>query len=465
MKTLLYLSLAFLLLLGSNNIQAQSINLQTIETGLNSPVDIKNAGDSRLFVVEQAGLIKIVDPAGANPTTVFLDLTNLTNAGGERGLLSVAFHPNYSTNGKFYVNYTNLNGTTVIAEYNVSSTNPDVADPNGNILLTYSQPFSNHNGGCLQFGPDGFLYIASGDGGSGGDPGDRAQDNSTLLGKMLRIDVDNPLGNNAYGIPADNPFANSAGADEIYSTGLRNPWKFSFDRTTGDIWIADVGQNAIEEINRLPYTVTDANYGWRCYEGNTVFNTNGNCPPDANLTFPVATYNHSGNGPNKCSVTGGYVYRGSQNPNLQGNYFFADFCSDEIGIVTENAGNYNLSFLQQFQGESFSSFGEDFMGELYVAGLGSGTIYKITQGTASIDDQDLALAQLYPNPAENLLRVELQGEESYDLSIYDILGKQVYQTKDISRRFQLDVSDWSGGIYLVQVSNGQASQTLKLSLK
>ncbi|WP_321539555.1 PQQ-dependent sugar dehydrogenase [Flavobacterium piscinae] len=253
-----------------------------------------NAGDDRLFVVQRGGLIRIVNPNGTVNTTPFLSLTSIITAGGERGLLGLAFHPDYATNGRFYVNYTRSgDGATVIARYNVSDTDENIANANsGEILLTIAQPFSNHNGGSLNFGPDGYLYIGMGDGGSGGDPNNYGQNLNSLLGKMLRIDVNGETG---YTIPADNPYADIAGEDEIWSVGMRNPWKFSFDRQTGDLWIADVGQNAIEEINKAASSEAGLNYGWRCYEGNSPYNTTG-CGGSSNYTFPVAQYTHASTG-------------------------------------------------------------------------------------------------------------------------------------------------------------------------
>lgn len=461
MKTSFIFNFLLFLVAINNVTNAQSISLQTIATGIASPVDIKHAGDQRLFVVEQDGKIKIIDVTGANAPTTFLDISNLTNASGERGLLSVAFHPNYSTNGKFYVNYTNLSGSSVIAQYNVSASNPNLANPNGTILLSFTQPFSNHNGGCLQFGPDGFLYIASGDGGSAGDPGNRSQNINTLLGKLLRIDVDNPSANLPYGIPSTNPYATTAGADEIYSIGLRNPWKFAFDFTTNDLWIADVGQDVAEETNRIPYTINNANYGWRCYEGNAPFNANSNCPPDSQLIFPVAPYNHSGNGAFKCSVTGGYVYRGTSYPNFQGKYFFADFCSDEIGTVTTTNGVSTIAFLQAFPNQGLSTFGEDVNKELYVAGLISGTIYKITDATAGIKDEQPFTATLTPNPASNVLTLNTSSFESQSLKLYDLNGRLMLETQVLNNQ-QIDISTLSTGIYLAVVASNKDSQTFKI---
>ncbi len=236
--------------------------------------------------MEQGGKIKILSNGVINPVP-FLDISGQISSGSERGLLGLAFHPDYADNGYFYVNYTKQNGDTQVSRFTRDPANPDIADPTSELpIIGYSQPFANHNGGCLAFGPDGYLYIGSGDGGSGGDPGNRAQNINLLLGKLLRIDVDNPSGGNNYGIPADNPFVGNPNAKgEIWAYGLRNPWRFSFDFTDNNLWIGDVGQGNIEEVDRTATTEAGFNYGWRCYEGSQPYNTE-NCPPQSELTFP-----------------------------------------------------------------------------------------------------------------------------------------------------------------------------------
>ena len=379
-------------------IYSQTIDIQSFASGFDMPVSIKNAGDDRLFVVEKRGIIRIVNADGSVNATPFLNIDNLVvNIGGqgdERGLLGLTFHPNYNANGFFFVNYINNNGDTVVSRFSVDSGNSNLADETSElILLTIVQPYTNHNGGDMAFGPDGYLYIASGDGGSGGDPENRAQNLNSLLGKMLRIDVDNPAGGNNYGIPAGNPFANDGDDNtlpEIWAYGLRNPWRFSFDSQTGDLWIADVGQGNYEEINLATSTEAGLNYGWRCYEGNNIFNGTG-CPDDSTLTFPVGEYPHVGAGNFKCSITGGYRYRGTMYPNFIGLYFFADYCSDEIGTLTENGGGWDMNFSDVFGGNGWSAFGEDVNGELYITGISSGVVYKIidtSSGTTWYQDAD-----------------------------------------------------------------------------
>ena len=368
------------------------LNLELVASGFDEPVDISNAGDDRLFITEQDGTIRIVKD-GVVMASPFLDIDSQVNSGAnERGLLGLAFHPDYANNGYFYVNYNNSSGTTIISRFSVAQ-NPDTADPNSElILMSIPQPFSNHNGGELEFGPDGYLYIGTGDGGAGGDPGNRSQNPQVLLGKMLRIDVDNPSNGENYGIPADNPFVGDASTlDEIWALGLRNPWKYTFDRATGDLWIADVGQNEWEEIDVQPANSTGGeNYGWRCREGMHNYDTSSGCPPLSELTEPIHEYvNTFSEG---CSVTGGYVYRGCDYPGMVGAYIYADYCSGKFwSITTDGNGNYVNEELANLSNNQYSSFGEDIDGELYVVAHGQGAIYKVTDTnstttTVSIED-------------------------------------------------------------------------------
>jgi len=347
------------------------ITLELFAEGLKKPVAIVHAGDNRLFIVEQEGTITVLDSAGNADSVKFLDITDRVVDGGERGLLGLAFHPDYKTNGWFYVNYTGENDSTHISGFCVSD-NPDKADSTSEFqLLTLAQPYENHNGGVLSFGPDGYLYIGLGDGGSSGDPENRAQNLKVLYGKILRIDVN---AGNPYGIPASNPFTASLSArSEIWAYGLRNPWRLSFDRETGDLWIADVGQNQFEEINWQQAGSTGGeNYGWRCYEADNDYNLDS-CDTTAAFVFPVHIYDHGV----ECSVTGGFVYRGKETSSWYGRYFFADFCSDKIWTLTLEGGAWVDEEFGQFIGNSFSTFGEDVNGELYVAGHTSGRIYRL----------------------------------------------------------------------------------------
>jgi glucose/arabinose dehydrogenase len=372
----------FFIILSISNVQAIDITTTRVASGLTSPVFVTYPpGDSaRLFIVEQVGRIKILESDTLH-TIPFLDISSKVTYGGEQGLLGLAFHPDYGSNGYFYVDYTDTLGDTRISRFEVSS-NPDSADPGSEFLiLTVDQPFGNHNGGMIVFGPDDYLYIGMGDGGSGGDPQNNAQSDSTLLGKMLRIDVD---GGTPYGIPVDNPFAGSGyPLDEIWAKGVRNPWRYSFDRQTGDMYIADVGQNTWEEIDfQSASSAGGENYGWRLMEGAHCYDPPTNCDPGG-LTYPIYEYSHGGT-PFRCSITGGYVYRGSAIPGLPGTYFFADYCSDQIWSFRYDGSNLTeftdrTSELDPGGGQSIddiSSFGEDFYGELYIVDLG-GEVYKI----------------------------------------------------------------------------------------
>jgi len=343
------------------------IRLARVVGGLEAPVYVTHAGDrsGRLFVVEQAGVIRIIRDGRLLPRP-FLDISARVISGGEMGLLSVAFHPRFAANGRFFVNYT-ANGDrlhTVIAEYRVSDDDANVAGRTERVLLTIDQPYRNHNGGLNLFGPDSMLYIGMGDGGSGGDPHNNGQRLDTLLGKMLRIDVD---GGTPYRVPSDDPFVGRPGArGEIWAYGLRNPWRFSFDRRR--LFLADVGQNAWEEIDLIQ---RGGNYGWRMMEGAHCFGSPNSCDRSG-LILPIAEYGREGG----CSVTGGYVYRGSRIRELMGRYLFADYCSGRLWILSEGAaGRWSMNTLLD-SGLRVSSFGEDQDGELYVVDHG-GAIYRI----------------------------------------------------------------------------------------
>jgi len=351
---------------------APNIGVKTIVTGLANPVAITHAGDGsgRLFITLKGGKTIIYDGTKVLPEP-FIDLSSLVSTDSERGLLSIAFHPNYEGNGFFFVNYTDTDGDTVIARYSVSS-DPNVADPNSAfVILKITQPFRNHNGGQLQFGPDGYLYIAMGDGGSGGDPQNNAQNSGTLLGKMLRIDVDSAL---PYAIPPDNPFVDNAEVlSEIWALGLRNPWRFSFDRQTGDLFIADVGQGNWEEVDFQPATSPGGeNYGWRLMEATHCYDPSTDCN-DGTLTLPIIEYDHSVG----CSITGGYRYRGSRIRDLFGVYLYADYCTGNIwGAKEDGNGGWMVTELLDTDFR-ISTFGEDEAGEIYLADFREGTIYRI----------------------------------------------------------------------------------------
>ncbi|HEX6575147.1 MAG TPA: PQQ-dependent sugar dehydrogenase [Gemmatimonadaceae bacterium] len=352
---------------------AASIRLQQVAEQFRSPVYLTApTGDPRLFIVEQAGRIRIVKN-GNVVGTPFLDIADRVRSGGEQGLLSMAFHPDYRNNGLFFVNFTDREGDTHIERFKVSS-NPDVADAaSAKLILKIDQPYSNHNGGLVMFGPDGMLYIGMGDGGSGGDPRRNGQNRDALLGKILRINVSRT---EPYSIPEGNPFRNGGGRPEIWAVGMRNPWRFAFDRATGMLYIADVGQNEWEEVNVEPASRAGLNYGWNIMEGTHCYRDDS-CDRSG-LTMPKVEFNHVGN---NCSVTGGFVYRGRAIPALAGTYFYSDYCGGWLksfkfanGAVSEQK-TWSIPNIGHVV-----SFGEDSSGELYILSE-SGRVWKIIGGS------------------------------------------------------------------------------------
>jgi len=354
---------------------AQTISTEPLISGISGPTDIENAGDGsgRLFLVQQNGVIRIFRNGALTPQP-FLDIRAKTRVDAERGLLGLAFPPGYAGKQRFYVDYTDVNGDTVIAQYRVTA-NRDVADASSEIVLLHiTQPFANHNGGQVRFGPDGYLYIAMGDGGSAGDPFNNGQRLDTLLGKLLRMDVESEP--EKVHIPPDNPFLQKPGArPEIWAYGLRNPWRFSFDSATGNLWIADVGQDSYEEIDfQAAGDPGGENYGWNLMEGAHCYREN--CPADG-LTLPVAEYTHD----DGCAVIGGFVYRGRVSPGLRNLYLFGDLCSGTIWSV-EHQGQQWATHVVLASGFSITTFGEDEAGEIYVANGSNGTIYHILGSAA-----------------------------------------------------------------------------------
>jgi glucose/arabinose dehydrogenase len=431
---------------------SQEIGLEEIATGFSAPLNIQHANDDRLFIVEQGGLIKIIEDGNINPTP-FLDISNQISSGGERGLLGLAFHPNYQNNGRFFVYYIDNNGDSQLSEFTVDGFNPNVAIPSSEInLLSISQPASNHNGGCIAFGPDGMLYIASGDGGGSGDPNNNAQNLNSLLGKILRLDIDL---DSPY-IPTDNPFIDNNNAlDEIWAYGLRNPWKFSFDFADGSLWIGDVGQNEIEEINKTDNSA-GLNYGWRCYEGSEIYDDSQNCPPNSELTFPFAEYSHSATGVSRCSITGGYVYRAIEYPNFVGKYIFADFCSSEIGVLDPDG---ELTFSPIFGSESFSSFGLDNQNNLYVASIGSGKIYKIIDTSLDVDNFSSEEISIYPNPTSSN-KINFKSSSVINkIELFSVQGQLIQQKEVNTTNGKFNINGLSTGVYLLKLTNNH-QQTL-----
>ncbi len=446
---------SILFLLCSLLLTAQNVTIELYKSGFSSPVDLQNAGDDRFFVVEQSGRIKILNADLTVNSAPYLDISSLTNGSGEQGLLGLAFHPNYSTNGYFFVNYTKNNGDSRISRFSVDPTDPNIALSGSELtIIEIVQPFGNHNGGDLAFGPDGFLYIGTGDGGAGGDPGNRAQNKTLLLGKMLRLDIDNPSGGNNYGIPLDNPFAGSSTeAQEIWAYGLRNPWRFSFDSANNDLWIADVGQGEFEEINRVANTEAGLNYGWRCYEGTQPYNT-ASCDPMNTMTFPLAEYDH----PTGYSISGGYVYRGNTYLDLQGLYFFADYVTEFIGTVDSSG---NLVNHGDFNG-SWTTFGVDNNEELYIVDH-DGSIYRIKGDPLGVEEfNNTQRVILVPNPASERITVSIENDQIQTASIIDIRGSVVHTEAAISSSEKsIDVSSLSQGIYLIKIVSASGKAFVK----
>ncbi len=431
--------LFFVLACGDSNmpngpISAQELALVQAFPNLvfSSPVFLtdSNDGSNRLFVVEQQGLIRVFQNiAAVNSAETFLDIRGRVASGGERGLLGLAFHPDFASNGFLYVNYTSSIGgplRTVVSRF---SANGNSADPGSEIiLLEIQQPFTNHNGGMLAFDADGFLYVAVGDGGSGGDPSNNAQNRTVLLGKILRIDVDRQDPGLRYAIPSSNPFAGAGGGirGEIFAYGLRNPWRFSIDSQTGQIWCGDVGQQDFEEVNLIE---SGKNYGWRVMEGFHCFNPQSGCN-QTGLTLPVVEYSHNGG---NCSVTGGYIYRGASRPELTGAFIYGDFCSGNIWLLRYD-GQVRADSLLLDTDLSISSFGKDEQGELYIVDI-AGRIFRFSESIAtSIANPDggnvtklFALSQNHPNPFNpaTIIAYTVEQAGNGELSIFNTLGQRI----------------------------------------
>jgi len=352
-----------------------SVGFDEVATVPGRPLAITNAGDGsgRLFVAEQGGRVYAFE-RGALVPTPFLDISGGVSVGGEQGLLGLAFHPDFPTDNRVFVDYTDVAGNTVVASFAVDPAVPGMVQPGSEEkILGADQPYANHNGGAIAFGPDGYLYIALGDGGSGGDPQGNGQRLSTLLGKILRIDVDARSEGQSYAIPDTNPFAGTSGTrGEIWLLGLRNPFRFSFDRATGDLWIGDVGQNAWEEIDVARAGVGGLNFGWRTMEGTHCFSPGTGCATDG-LTLPVLEYPHDLG----CAVIGGNVYRGDAYPILRGGYLFSDECTGTAWALDAGAAGMQTPIQVGKAPDGIAGYGEDEAGELYAASLG-GTIYRIS---------------------------------------------------------------------------------------
>ncbi len=477
-STLVLLATA-LISCGNDSLAQYQVEVAFPNLTFSRPVDLQSPrdGSGRLFVVEQAGVIRLFnnDPTVSQAST-FLDITQrVDDSGNEEGLLGLAFHPEYETNGVFFVNYTAANpNRTVISRFSVSTTDADVADPNSEVvLLTVPQPYSNHNGGQLQFGRDGMLYIALGDGGSGGDPQGNGQDRTTLLGSILRIDVDAPAGDASYGIPPDNPFVgNSEGwREEIFAYGLRNPWRFSFDSESGELWAGDVGQNVFEEVDIIE---SGGNYGWNIMEAFSCYNA-ATCD-QSGLELPVHSYPHeSGNN----SITGGYVYRGSAMPSLAGRYIYGDFVSGRIWALTPTQTSYSNELLVDTS-FGLSSFGVDENDEILICGF-DGKIHRLTFTSTSIDGASgptgILLRPPFPNPSGGTVQLPVQvaSTTAARVVVHDILGRRVVGLLDGLLVAGRHVLSWKGqdeggarvasGLYWIRVTtdaHGTASAAVVL---
>ena len=471
-RTFGILTLLLITILGATADSARAAYwLEEVVSGLGNPLYVTSPpGDlERLFILETGGRIMIVDNGILNPVP-FLDLMDITVSGGEQGLLGMAFHPDYANNGYFYINHTvsidscgSDGGCVATARYTVSA-DPDVADPASRAsIMNLGSYLPSHNAGMIEFGPDGYLWFGTGDGGGGGDQQNNSQNDGVLLGKMLRIDVDGAF---PYAIPPDNPFVGAGDPlDEIWAKGLRNPWRFSFDRLTGDIWLGDVGQALWEEIDFQPASSTGGeNYGWRLMEGNHCFLPHEDCDPGG-LIYPIHEYAH---GPG-CSVTGGYVYRGGMIPELQGLYLYADFCTGDI-FALDPADSSVTQIMAEEPTGSIVSFGEDEAGELYICYWSR--VYKIVGDATGVQQFPVARSGLRfdsanPNPFAGETRVTLQIEDvsgAIDVGVYTVGGRRIAnlhsgEAGGGSLRLVWDGRETSGklaasGVYFIRANAG-----------
>lgn len=488
------------------------IQLVEFADGFSQPVGIETAGDERLFVVEQTGKIRIVEPDGSWKSH-FLNMSDkISTAGFEQGLLGLTFHPDYEENGYFYIHYTNLDGNSTISRFNVNPHNPKKALPSSEVILFVNDdPFSNHNSGQLAFGPDGYLYWAMGDGGAGGDPLNNAQDLSTTFGKLMRMATTDE----GWEVPASNPYVGMEGvAEEIWASGLRNPWRFSFDMMTGDLWIPDVGQNLWEEVNYTPSgSGGGVNYGWSCMEASHFFKAdceNNGIP----FTSPIAEYAHSEDPQYFCSgsITGGFVYRGALYPDMFGKYLYTDFCTGVMRTTYWDGSEWVTAELGNFTPFAYSTFGQDIYGELYLADKTSGVIYRVTDGGGSpfagmpqqdlhpdigvnvtaaplsndMEDKDEAVRQSFhqsfissglvmneiqievsPNPNHGQFRVNFMADRSEEcqMRICDLMGQQVVAlSKNMVKGendWEIQTADLAPGVYLLHVHTGDEISVAK----
>jgi glucose/arabinose dehydrogenase len=457
--------------------KAQTVDVLDFAEGFNQPVGIETAPgvDNRLFIVERPGLIHMLTLSGQKINAPFLNIQDLVlDTFLEQGLLGLAFDPGYEDNGYFYVSYNNLSGDMQVSRFQVNMHNRTKAKKNTEkLIITWDKPFPNHNGGAIHFGPDGYLYISTGDGGSAGDPFNNAQNISKLQGKILRIDVHS---GDPYAIPADNPFVGMAGArPEIWDLGLRNPWRFTFDRLTGDMWIGDVGQDMWEELNYEPAGEGGNNYGWRCYEGTHPYTE---CSPTVlPLVMPVHEYAHSEDTSLPCSgtIVNGYVYRGTQSEWMYGKNFHADFCTGQIHAFWFENGAPMHAVVYLGEPFEYTSWGEDQAGELYLADMMDGEIYRVVDGSADRKDVSQFDAAntliLYPNPNNGQFNLvwSATADGDCELIVTNVLGQSVsVQTIPTSKgrnTHAIDVAELSSGTYFVTIRSASESATTRFVIK
>lgn len=484
-KQLLWLSMLFMSAsAGAQTNALPKLKLEEFSNGYDQPVGIENAGDSRLFIVERTGKIWICNANGVKSNQPFLNLTSkVKTTGGEQGLLGLAFDPNYSINGFFYVSYTTSTDAVRLSRFKVNTNNPNLASSSSEaIFLTQAHPFMNHNAGQLKFGPDNYLYMTIGDGGSAADPFNNAQNPNTFLGKLLRIDVSHGSNGKLYSIPPTNPFVSTAGyKKEIWATGLRNPWRFSFDMLNGDLWIPDVGQNDWEEINYQAASSNGGeNYGWSCWEGAHFFKNNCN-PNGTPPTFPISEYQHKNVAQCSGTVIGGFVYRGINFPRLYGKYIYADFCSGEFRVVYKDHDVWVNRFVKTLNPFSYSTFGEDASGELYIADLGNGEILHLVDSpfvTASrpqersfMEIQQGENVSLFPNPNNGEFKVQVTSEKTqdYTVKVVNASGQEVFAEKRSAaegmNEWMFSSEKFTKGFYILYMMNSDAVISRKFSVE
>jgi glucose/arabinose dehydrogenase len=467
--------------------KAQNLNnlpklqLEPFAKGFQYPIDMANCGDNRVFIVERLGKIWACDANGNKLTSEpFLDITDevftvFPKGYDERGLLGMTFHPNFPDSPYFYVNYIGLDSNSHIARFTVNADHKNKAIKGSEqTILKVIQPkgadFVNHKSGCLKFGPDGYLYVTFGDGGSAGDPHNNAQDLSKLLGKMIRIDINKRSNGKNYSVPPDNPFVGVADAkDEIWATGLRNPFRWSFDKLTGDLWLPDVGQDIWEEINfQMKGAKGGRNYGWSCYEADHNFKFNGCDYNGTPYTFPIVEYKHT---ENPCAaITGGYIYRGSKYPKLYGMYVYNDYCTGKYSVVFRQTQTWLNVFMLDEDDESYVSFGEDSKGELYTINQPTGEIehvIDVSQQQAAPANNNVANLnfKLSPNPNKGQFTVELNAPENdaYSIFVTDVVGTTIFSE---NKQAAAGINRWNfaspklqKGVYIIHVQSLKASIT------